>query len=96
MSGILKNVIQETPNQLGVMRRVKAHMGATTCPEVLQSGVLTGGICVITAKVPREIQKDRKKVIRKSLEVVPGLPISAFYYDVPHERQWIQFLEILA
>jgi len=58
--------------------------------------VLTGEIRVITAEVPREIQKDRKKVIRKSLEVVPGLLISAFYCDVPEEKQWNQFLGIWA
>ncbi len=71
-------------------------MDATTWPEALQNGVLTGEIRVITAEVPREIQKDRKKVIRKSLGVVPGLPISAFYCYVPEEKQWNQFLETWA
>jgi hypothetical protein len=71
-------------------------MDATIWLEALQNGVLTGEIRVIIAEVPREIQKDRKKVVRKSLEVVPGLPMSAFYCDVPDERQWNQFLGIWA
>ncbi len=50
-------------------------MDATTWPEALQNGVLTGELRVITAGVQRKIQKDRKKVIRKSLGVVPGLPM---------------------
>jgi hypothetical protein len=54
-------------------------MDVTTWLEVPQNGVLTGERRVITAEVPRKIQKDRKRVIRKSLEVAPGLPMSAFY-----------------
>ena len=71
-------------------------MDATTWPEALQNGVLTGELRVITAGVQRKIQKGRKKVIRKSLGVVPGLPMSAFYCYVPEEKQWNQFLGIWA
>src|SRR3972149_3357194 len=65
MSLNLKNVISETPNQLEAMKMVKAHTDVTTWPEVLQSGVQTGEICVITTKVPIEIQQGRRKVIKR-------------------------------